>query len=443
MIALRRTLKIAGAAFAGLLLVLALAFGLLQTGPGKAWLAQRLATALSGPGGEATITGIAGLVPFDMRVAKIELADAQGPRLIIEDAVLSVAPADLLARRLTLRELGARLIRVDHASKASSSGTIDPATLLHPPVAVTLERLHVDRLELGPALLGEPVTLTVAASGRLGGGSAAADLDIHRIDGATGEARLHLALSGEPLNLDLAGELAEPSGRLLASLLDRGRLPLTLHLAGAGPLDDWHGTLRAAAGDAAKLDGDFRIARDGGYRVSAQLEGQIAALVPPDLQPLLAGDTQLATVTHIADDKVTLDQLNLATAAGKVAASGDWARADDAIAGQATVDLPALAALKPLLGSDIAGAAKAELSLAGTLAAPAAHVTLAGSDLAYAGNRVAQTDATIDLRAAGDPRLAATPIDIAASGRVSGLALAAAALPGGLGDAIDWRVAGR
>src|SRR6185437_3656079 len=118
MSALRRALKIAGGALAGLLLAVALAFGLLQTGPGKAWLAQRLAAALSGPDGRATITGIAGLVPFDMRVARIELADAQGPRVTIDDAMLSVAPADLIARRLAVRELGARLIRVDHASRA-------------------------------------------------------------------------------------------------------------------------------------------------------------------------------------------------------------------------------------------------------------------------------------------------------------------------------------
>jgi translocation and assembly module TamB len=442
---LRKSLKVAGGTLAALVLVLVAGFGLLQTGPGKAWLAQRLAAALSGPAGQATVSGIHGLVPFDMRIARIELADAQGPRLTIEDAVLAVAPADLLARRLHVRELGARVIRVERPAPPSnsSSGTMNPATLLHPPVSVTLERLHVDRLELGPALLGEPVALALAASGTLGGGSAAADLDIHRIDGATGEARLHLALSGEPLHLALAGEVAEPSGRLLAGLLGRGSLPLTLHLAGDGPLADWHGQLSATAGDAAKIDGDFRIARDGGYRASAQLQAHIAALLPPNLQPLFAGDTQLSTTAHIADDRVTLDALNLAAAAGTVAASGKWARADDGIGGQATIDLPALAALKPLIGSDIGGAAKAELSLAGTLAAPTARVTLDGSDLAYAGNRVAQTGATIDLHAVGDPRVAATPIDVAASGRVSGLTLAAAAVPGRLGDAIDWRVAAR
>ncbi|HET7594557.1 MAG TPA: translocation/assembly module TamB domain-containing protein, partial [Stellaceae bacterium] len=41
----------------------------------------------------------------------------------------------------------------------------------------------------------------------------------------------------------------------------------------------------------------------------------------------------------------------------------------------------------------------------------------------------------------GDPLAAATPVDLTGSGRLTGLKLAAAALPGGLGDAIDWRIA--
>ena len=127
MSALRRALKIAGGVVAGLLLTLALAFGLLQTGPGKAWLAQRLSGALSGPGAPATITGIQGLVPFDMRVGKIELADAQGPRITIDDAVLAIAPADLLAGRLRIRDLGARRVRFERPSQASGGGTAGPA----------------------------------------------------------------------------------------------------------------------------------------------------------------------------------------------------------------------------------------------------------------------------------------------------------------------------
>src|SRR5258708_19101150 len=226
MSALRRALKLAGGAVLGLVLALALAFGLLQTGPGKAWLAQRVAGWLSSPAERVTVTGIAGLVPFDMRIDKIELADAHGPRVLVTDAVLAIAPADLLAGRLRLRDIGAREIRVERPSQGSSGGSMDPAALLHPPVAVVVERLRVDRLELGPALLGEKVALVLAASGTLGGGTAAADLDLHRIDGATGQASFHLALAGEPLRLELSGQIPEPSGRLLARLPDRAPPPL-------------------------------------------------------------------------------------------------------------------------------------------------------------------------------------------------------------------------
>jgi len=438
---LRRVLKVAGGAVLGLLLALALAFGLLQTAPGKAWLAQIFGGRLSSPAERVTITGIGGLVPFDMRIGKVELADAQGPRVVVADAVLAIAPVDLLAFRLRLRDIGARAIRVERPAQGSGGGSMDPAALLHPPLAVVVERLRVDRLELGPALLGEKVVLTLAAGGTLGGGNAAADLDLHRIDGATGQASFHFALSGEPLRLELAGDVAEPSGRLLAGLLDRAPLPLTLHLAGAAPLADWHGRLTAAAGDAAALDADFRIQGDGGgYRVFAQGTARIAALLPPNLQPLLAGETRFATAAGFDGGAIALDELQLTAAAGTLSASGRWARDSDAISGRATLDLPALAAFAPLLGGDLSGAASAALSLAGTLTEPSAHVTLSGDRLAFAGNRAAQASATLDLHAAGDPLAAATPVDLVGRGRITGLRLTDVALPAGLGDNVDWHV---
>ena len=216
--------------------------------------------------------------------------------------------------------------------------------------------MRVERIALGPALLGEPVALTLAASGTLGGGKAAADIDLHRIDGATGEARFHLALAGAPLRLELAAEIAEPSGRLLAGVLGRPPLPLTVHLAGDGPLADWHGQLRTTAGDVATLDADFRIQGDGGrYRVATQGTALVAALLPPKLQPLLAGETRFATTASFDDNAMVLDALDLSAAPGTLSASGQWQRDSDAISGQATLDLPALAAFAPLLGNDIAG----------------------------------------------------------------------------------------
>ena len=217
-----------------------------------------------------------------------------------------------------------------------------------------------------------------------------------------------------------------------------------MHLAGDGPLADWHGQLRTTAGDVATLDADFRIQGDGGrYRVATQGTALVAALLPPKLQPLLAGETRFATTASFDDNAMVLDALDLSAAPGTLSASGQWQRDSDAISGQATLDLPALAAFAPLLGNDIAGRVKLALALTGKRTEPAAHITLSGDHVEFAGNRVAQATAAIDLHAAGDPLAAATPIDVAGSGNITDLVLAAAALPGGLGDSIGWHVAAK
>ena len=73
----RRALTLAGGTFAGLLLLLALAFALAQTPPGRSLLAAALGRALADPDERITITGLAGFIPFDMTVERIEIADAR------------------------------------------------------------------------------------------------------------------------------------------------------------------------------------------------------------------------------------------------------------------------------------------------------------------------------------------------------------------------------
>src|SRR5258708_35633275 len=106
--------------------------------------------------------------------------------------------------------------------------------------------------------------------------------------------------------------------------------------------------------------------------------------------PLLAGEARFSMAAGFDDGAIALDELQLTAAAGTLSASGRWARDGNAISGRATLDLPALAALAPLLGNDIGGAASAALSLAGTLTEPAAHVTLSGERLGFAGHRAPQ-----------------------------------------------------
>ena len=434
----RTALKFAGLGVAGLGLLLALAFGLAQTAPGRELLAAALGRALADPDEHITITGLAGFIPFDMTVERVEIADARGPRLIVSGVAVTLAPADLLAGRLTLRHLDAREVEILRPAEGSHT---DLAALLRPPLPLRLEEGRIDRLVIGAAFAGEPVGATVSASGRLGGGAAAADIDLHRIDAVPGEAKLHLALAGTPPRLTLQGDIEEPSGRLLAGLLGQTQpLPVSVHLSGDGPLVDWHGSLDAKAGPAATLQADFTIA---GQRYTATGKAQLQALLPPALQQLGAGTASFNVAAELAGDRVAVQRLTLATPIAKLDASGRFDRASTALAGEGEIELADLGALTPLIGAEASGSATLSLALGGSLRAPVARLTLSGERLALAGNRVAAAHATADIGVTGDALDPASPIELSASGDASGLAPAAASLPGGLGQRLDWRLSAR
>lgn len=434
---LRTSLKIAGGGFIALLLMLIIAFGLVQTKSGKAWLARELGDNLSSPGGQVTIADLAGLIPFDIRIGKIHIADAQGPRVVIDDAAVEIAPAELLVGRLSLR-LSAHEIRVE---RLSESGNTDLGFWMHPPLSVTVTKLQVDELRLGPTVFGEPLDAALTASGGAAGGRIAADIDFHRIDGQVGQVKLHIALDGTPLRLEVAGDIAEPSGRLLAGILHRHEpLPFALRVIGDGPLADWHGQLAATAGSDATLDAAFRIIGDSDYRVTTEGAARITALLPPRLRALVGEHAGFSAAVRLGDHGITLDDMRVVVAAGILTATGHLDQTADAISGDATLQLPDLATLTPLFGSRIGGSATATLSLSGASTAPQARLTLTSDALSVDDTRAARTTATLDLHADG-PLSAAVPIDITGSGQVRGLELGSAALPGRLGDTLDWRLA--
>lgn len=438
----RTALEFAGIALLGLVSLLALVFALVQTPTGKAWLAAALGRVIADPGERITITGLTGFVPFDMDVARIEAVDPLGTYLVVDQATLAISPGELLAGRIAVRRLSARAI--DFERPPATPSHLSLAMLLHLPLPVRLDTLRIDRLTLGAALVGEPVTASLSASADFASGHAAADLALERVDGTSGEAHFHLALAGSPPMLDLAGDIAEPSGRLLADALGKtAPLPLALHLAGKGPLADWHGSLAARAGADATLDAQFSIRAGDGMRIAADGNAEVASLAPAQLQRLLAAPVQFAGALTFDRSRLALSRLTLTTGALRLTAKGAVERATGALSGEAAAALPDLAAFAPLAGAATQGTATLSLALGGSLRAPKARVTLSGEKLTFAGNRIGAAAATIDLGAAGDPFAAATPLAVTASGELHDVTPAAMALPKGLRERIDWRLGGK
>ncbi len=254
---MRRALKalawVLGVLIALPVVAIGLAFLLLNVDPGRR-LAERLAGQLTG--GLVQVSGLAGRFPDALRLAHAEVRDADGAWLLIDDLALDWSPARLLSREAQVDALSAariqlpRLPRSQQAAAPQSSGS-KPFTL---PVRVSVERLHVDRVEIGAPVAGVAAAASLDGSAHLASlQDGDADLAIARLDSPGGAYALHGRI--DPASLSAKLDVNEPPNGLIAAL---AKLPalgvIGLHASVDGPrtaaateLTLSAGPLRAAA----------------------------------------------------------------------------------------------------------------------------------------------------------------------------------------------------
>src|SRR5438045_7170174 len=100
-----KMLRWLGAALGVLVVVLAAAFGMLQTRIGKAWVENQIARAISDPDFTVAIDGLSGIVPFHMTVERIDIGDRNGTYLSLSDAGLDISPSALLIGKAHIQSL--------------------------------------------------------------------------------------------------------------------------------------------------------------------------------------------------------------------------------------------------------------------------------------------------------------------------------------------------
>ena len=157
----------------GLAIVAMLTIGLLRTPPGHAALALLIGE-LSG--GEVRVQGLSGDLPNDLHADVVELRDAKGVWLRVENVSLdwSALPAvnnRILIRRASAARIAMQRMPVSEKSPEGETPRIDVAAL------------SVDRIEIAPAVMGHAALLR--AQGSLHYESvhrARADLTIARLD---------------------------------------------------------------------------------------------------------------------------------------------------------------------------------------------------------------------------------------------------------------------
>ncbi|MFV3129848.1 translocation/assembly module TamB domain-containing protein [Niveispirillum sp. KHB5.9] len=312
---------------------------------------------------------------FDLRLARLTMADANGVWLTVTDAHLAWNPWPLFSRTLSIDTLTATSVDVARQPLPQPEDPNDTGALPQLPVSVHVAELALAKVNLGAELLGgSPAVLTVAGQAKLPAGElgGAGTLDIKRIDDRPGT----LTVAGAYVagrRLTLAVEATEQGNGLLAEMLDiPGRPPVTLTLKGEGPLTDWTGSATAKAGDVVDAKAEFRI-RPSGSKLTfgLDLSGNMQAMLPPAIRPLVGPDLRIGAGGLIDPGvKLALDGVGISAAFGKISGGGAFDIKTRAINVGAWVELPDGAILAPLTAPASLGAARGSITLTGTPEVP-------------------------------------------------------------------------
>ncbi len=245
---LRRILKalaylLGGAVGLVVLLVAILLIGA-NTAPGQ-HLIETEATALTG--GSVRLTGLHGRFPDRLRITRIELADAKGTWLTVDDLALDWHPLALLTRTVSVDHLAATRIAAPRLAE-SAPAKPHPAQPSHLslPLGLRVAELDLPRIDVGAPVAGHAISIAVTGHATIA--SLQPILAGPTLDTLPAtDLRLTLANRSGPGTYALAGQVTpgaiaihltadEPSAGLVATFAGSSQLlPLHLDLSLAGP----------------------------------------------------------------------------------------------------------------------------------------------------------------------------------------------------------------
>jgi translocation and assembly module TamB len=247
---------------------------------------------LSGAGREVTITGFAGALSARATIEQLTIADDLGIWLTINGATLDWSRSAILSGEVRVTELSAEEIIVARlpAVAEGEEDLPDPEatafSLPELPVSIDVDRIAADRIELGATILGQPFEGTLSASLSLVGGDGEAALDLQRTDaGPDASLTLAASYSNATRDLVLSLEAVEEADGIVVGLLGIPGAPSAeFRLSGSGPLEDHRATISLATDGEERLSGTVILGQqpDGGYRLQADVGGNIAPILAPD-----------------------------------------------------------------------------------------------------------------------------------------------------------------
>ncbi|WP_137123804.1 translocation/assembly module TamB domain-containing protein [Roseomonas sp. HF4] len=366
-----------------------------------------------------TIEGLRGPFPARLGVARLVMRDAEGAWVELEDARIVLDLPALLRRELRIEAVTARRVALHRLPPADPDAPPppppDPDAPLIPalpdlPVALRLDHLAVERVELGEAVAGMAAVLSVEGEAALAGGALSARLEVLRRD-APAELRLTLDLAPGADRLTARLDATEPAGGLVATLLGVPNRALAARLSLDGPASGARLTLDASLGADATVtaEGEVRAAPDGSAGAALTLRAAAAPLLPADLRAAAMPVEVTIDAALDAAQRLALRRLEVQSPAGRAEASGSVDLGADTVDVVLRLALAESTALGPLLPSAARWRAlTVEARATGAMAAPQVALDLAvegfGSDTPQIAAALGETP-RLTLRAALPDRI--------------------------------------
>lgn len=413
--AARRIIIWAVGALACLVLLLGIALLMLDTGPGRRFVSDRIAGYELASGLNLRAGRIEGSIYGRMVLRDVKVRDPQGVFMTADRLVLDWRPFAFLRKAVDIRELSSPEVRIARLPALRPVPT-DPDAPILPDIDIAVRRLAIQRIVLAPPVLGRAHVARLAGSVDIADGRARIRADA----GADAGDRLALRLDAVPdaNRLEIAARLTAPAGGLIDGFTRLGR-PLAFAVDGRGDWAKWDGRVRAASGGDALADLAL-TARNGRFTLRGNtmpgrlFDGPVARLTGP----ALAIDISAALAKRRADIRFAARSEALAAGATGIVDLADNRFGDLRIAARL---LRPGAIAENVNGRDV----RLTGTLDGPFSTPAIAYTLTAGRIGFG------TTAIEGLRAEGAARVDAERILIpvnATARRVTGLNAAAGGL---------------
>ncbi|MBM6581592.1 translocation/assembly module TamB domain-containing protein [Microvirga sp. BT689] len=270
-------------------------------------LASLISRLLSTPTTRVTIGSIEGALSSNAVIRDVRIEDRDGVWLNLDRANLVWSRTALLRGRLQVDELTIGRLRIQRRPLPAEEDApvSDEPILPELPVRVIIDRFALQELALGEPVLGTEARLSAVGSAQIGNPSEGLDLTFaaQRLD-VPGQLSIDLTYVPQTNRLALDLNHQEPAGGIAARLLELpGLPPVSLKIAGQGPLSDFAARLDFAAGPTIGAAGTTTVRRtNAAYDLNVDLAARIEGLLPAPAAPVFSGTTQLVGNVNVADD---------------------------------------------------------------------------------------------------------------------------------------------